>query len=207
MKDYRYKYFHTKSSQRLADLEGLGRDLELVIETCDKFQELYQLPPKGDSVVIQSLFSFAVVTYVRTIKSDVRTGISKKTIDEMPKELQEFHKYFKDLRDQYVAHSVNNFEENEVKVYYLEDKEGVKKIHSVQTGSSRVVSISPNAMENLKRLAEYCYKYVEVEYDVERERILKEVLSIPNEAFENLPECISSAKSNVSKRRKLHNGG
>jgi hypothetical protein len=46
---------------------------------------------------------------------------SDRLLDEAPKHIQEAHKYFIDVRSKHVAHSFNEFEENDVTVTLRED--------------------------------------------------------------------------------------
>lgn len=187
-----------KETQWLADLHGIENDLRDVVRLCNKCLEMMQAlaPPNSnptewlDKSWLSGEISFAaVVKYGRTFGSGVRSSIPSSWITRLQPMYQEKHRYFKNLRDKFIAHSVNAFEDNQVFAYLHPQFEpvGVKSI-TVDTG--RYVSMSSGDVANLKKIAETLRKMARYEIAVETDRVLKFAKSMP------LPELLNRATEN-----------
>lgn len=118
--------FSIPEAQWLSDLSGIDSDLDAVIRICAwcvaKGKEVSHLPKEGNEAAqwydevqaIGDLSFAAVVRYGRTFGSGARNGIPSEWISMLPENLRESHAYFKALRDKYIAHSVNELEDNQV---------------------------------------------------------------------------------------------
>ena len=204
MADWRYVHFENKEAQRLADLNGVVSDLELVVSICDQFLRIDHTSSSESLLLSQSLFIAAVVTYGRTQGTGVRSGVTLQQIERMPEALREFHKYFKDIRDKFVAHSANAFEENHVKLYLMPEERGERSVSSIGLGHARVATLSYEDMENLKDLGVAVLAIVNDEMNIELERLLQFAQSLPVEDFYNAPEPrpFSGGNASPAKARK-----
>lgn len=90
----------------LADLQGIKQDLEWIIQAGNKYIELNKL--LNDPLLLEALFFAFIARYGRTHQSGARTPIPKIWIKALSSTQQIAHKYFMDLRNKHVAHSVNN---------------------------------------------------------------------------------------------------
>ena len=189
-----------KEAQWLADLHGIDNDLRDVVKLCNKCLDLMQAlaPPDSnptdwlDKSWLSGEISFAaVVKYGRTFASGVRSSIPGSWITSLPSDYQDKHHYFKNLRDKFIAHSVNAFEDNQVFAYLHPQFEpsGVKSI-TVDTG--RCMSMSAGDVASLKRLVETLQQMVRYEITLETARILEIAKNMPlsellNRETENRP--------------------
>jgi hypothetical protein len=202
---WRYVHFENKEAQRLADLNGITYDLHLVGSICDQFLQIENNFSTESSLISQCLFISAVVTYGRTLNSGVRSGVTRQQIEQLPIELQEQHQYFKDIRDKFIAHSVNAFEENCVKIYLTPEERGERSVSSIGLGHSRVIALSHQDMQSLKNLAAIVLAIVKYEMKYEEDRLLQFARSLPVDDFYNAPEPTAfyggnSSPGNVRKK-------
>lgn len=188
MADYRYVHFEHPEAQRLADLNGVSFDLALVSDLCDEFEEIDYLSSTHHLAIAQAIFMAAVVAYGRTFGSAVRSGVKREQLELLPDALQHRHQYFKDIRDKFIAHSVNAFEENCVKLYLVPPERGAPGVAFIGLGHSRVATLSHEDMAHLKELAIAVASLVEVEMESEKSRLLEYSKTLPIEDIYLFPE-------------------
>jgi hypothetical protein len=184
MATWRYVDFSKPEAQRLADLSGIRYDLQSVQEYCELFLAR-EFPGSSieESRLMTALCVSAIVSYGRTLATGVRSGISKEQIERLPHELQERHTFFKDVRDKFIAHSVNAFEDNSVKVYLVPEERGGREISSVSVQHGRVMMLSPADMESLNDLAVALVGIVDADADAEKKEVLAYARSLPIDPF------------------------
>jgi hypothetical protein len=187
MVEFRYVHFEHPEARRLADLNGVSYDLGLVSSLCDHYLSIDHCASSDNLLLAQALFMSAVVTYGRTFGSAVRSGVKRNQIDLLSEDLQLRHQYFKDLRDKFVAHSVNAFEENCVKLYLQPVERGGPGVSSIGLGHARVATLSYENIEQLKGLAAEVLALVENEMEVERARLLEFSKTLPLEEIYQYP--------------------
>jgi hypothetical protein len=181
-----------KEAQWLADLHGIDNDLRDVVKLCSKCLEWMQAlgSPKDnptdwlDKIWLSGEMSFAaVVKYGRTFGSGVRNSIPSSWIARLTPEYQVKHQYFKDLRDKFIAHSVNAFEDNQV-FAYLHPQLEPRGVQSITVDTGRYVSMSSSDVSSLKQLAETLQQIARYESTLEMSRVLEIARSMP------LPELL-----------------
>lgn len=163
--------FERADAQRLADLAGVLHDLELSIQACDEFLSSPAVGSVRAILISRSLATFAIVTYCRTMASGVRSGISASQLALLPSHLQQRHDCLKGIRDKFIAHSVNHFEENFVEVDLEKSDSGSVKLSSLSTDHTRHAIFSCTDMIGLKELAEALLEVMNTEYDAEFDRV------------------------------------
>ena len=188
MADWRYVHFEHQEAQRLADLNGVEYDLELVSSLGKQFLENDHFASSSNLLLAQAFFMSAVVTYGRTFGSSVRTGVTRAQIEELPENLQILHQYFKDVRDKFVAHSVNAFEENCVKLYLTPEERGGPGVASIGLGHARIATLSHQDMAHLLELVTAVSDLVQKEMESEKTRLLEFSRTLPIEDVYNYPE-------------------
>lgn len=166
-------------AQRLADLAGVKYDLELVTRACDHFLANPTVGSEEAILLSRSLATFAIVTYCRTISSGVRSGVSESHLAALPERLQTSHQTFKAIRDKFVAHSANYFEENTVQVGLEYSESGAVKVATVGTHHSRAATFSKEQIGDLRELANAVQAVVALEYRSEKDRIWDFLESLP----------------------------
>lgn len=179
--------FSISEAQWLADLHGIENDLRDTDRLCTKSLALMRpLPAKGgdpaewieNSWLAGELSFAAVVKYGRTFGSGVRAGIPATWIGQLPAPLQQRHKYFKDIRDKFVAHSVNAFEDNQV-FAQLSPQFAPTEVQTITVDTGRFVSMSSSDVLSLKDLVGHLKGMVQHEIAAETSRVLQIARALP----------------------------
>jgi hypothetical protein len=103
--------------REFADLVGLHTDLTSVVEMAKRlFEMLRQSEETQDDLLVKSLWTSALITYVRCFAGGKRYGLTESIYSELPGEPIATHRYYKDTRDKHIAHSVNTFEDTVIGV-------------------------------------------------------------------------------------------
>lgn len=144
--------FSLPETQRLADLSGVHADLVTTVDLCDRINAEAQKQPL-DILLLEALCAAALIKYGRTFTSGVRAGVPADVLSSLLPEHQAAHRRFKDLRDKWVAHSVNAFEETKVVAYLVPPERGPAGSSSIGVQHTTVVSLSATQVKQLKEMA------------------------------------------------------
>ena len=93
------------------------------------------------------------------------------------------HRYFKNMRDKHVAHSVNPFEEAPVAVLLSADDAKPRSVQDVTVFSLRHISPKADGFNTLGRLAEIGHRHVAEQGRTLQDKISAWAKSQPIEAF------------------------
>jgi hypothetical protein len=112
-------------SQLFSDLFGVMRDLESVVEFCQRLCAAYDADPR-DLYLIDALSTATVVRYCRCFETGVRAKLARECIAAIDPRFVDFHDYLFALRQKHLVHSVNEFEYNCVTVAVTEPPTSAK---------------------------------------------------------------------------------
>jgi hypothetical protein len=161
-------------THRLADMGGVLQDLSWVVEVCDRL--LARIDDlRGNTVELEALESAAIVRYARCFNTGVRTAfrLDRSWIDRLPAELQAAHDVAYARREKHIAHSVNDWELNEVTAQLrLDEATGTREVVAVSVRHYRALGLARNGVEALRELARATRDLIRVEFDAERARLL-----------------------------------
>lgn len=167
----------------LADLYSVRYDLEIGTHLAKAAREVGSTRPH-DSLIVEGLVTAALIRYYRCFSTNVRLGLRRADIEKLDPEILGQHDYFKNLRDKFVAHSANPFEENWVTATASE-RDGVRyPITSVGHGSHRML-LSAGEARALGALIKQVRYVVDEKIRVEEERLLAVIQQLPLEALHN----------------------
>lgn len=152
MATWSYVDFSNASSQRLADLSGVASDLRAAQEMCSRLESELKRAPV-DALLVEALSSAALVKYGRAFGSGVRMKVPDEILVSLPIEQRERHDLFKALRDKWIAHSINSFEDNRVVAYLAPPERGGPCVSSISVQHTIVLSLSCEQAESLRKLA------------------------------------------------------
>ena len=161
--------FPVPEAKLLASLESVRHDVEAVIEYCDRMHTLEDEPI--DYVLWEAISAAAVVRYARCFMSGARTALKHKLLDEAPTAIRESHHYFIAVRSKHVAHSANEFEENDVTVTLREDQTSIE-ITGIGAHQGRVLGLLFNGPARLRELATWLLGRVHTDILAERAKLL-----------------------------------
>ena len=202
--DYTNYRFPVPEAARLASLGGIEQDLRGVIAYCSLLVERSEIE-KLNFVEWEAISSAAVVRYARCFSSGVRDSLEHDLLDTADIDLKEAHRFFIDLRNKHVAHSVNPFEENDVTLQIAAHFQSSQEIFAVHTAHGRRIGLSFGAPDQLKRLAEWVLLKVEEEMKTEKDKLLQVARQRPLAELKahGVPQAAASASdNNVGQRRK-----
>lgn len=180
--------FQVAEAQRLADLTGISADLHATASICQTYLSFEEKEASSDLWHKMSLSMAAVVMYMRTATSGVRQGVTAAQLDDLPQDLRQVHHHVKDLRDKWVAHSVNALEETNVVVYPVPEGKGDRGITQVTTQHRFTCTLSFAEVEQLLTLATTLKKIIEAAAEAEKASLLELARSLPVDHFYDEPE-------------------
>jgi len=203
MATWRFVNFDFKESELLADLSGIVSDLKSASELCDLLTEQIEKQPMNFKL-IEALNCALLVKYARPFASGVRKRVPIDIISELPEEYQKDHEWFIGLRNKYIAHSVNSFEENNVHAYLVPEERGPKGISSISVQENRMLCLGKDDISRIKRLAEEIAQKITALVEAERKNVLAFAKSFPPEDFYNqkLKPVKVPSRDDVNKSRR-----
>jgi hypothetical protein len=202
---WRFVDFCVKETQKLADLTGIAADLQATENICDLVLSNSAKQPQ-DFMLLEALCAAAIIRYGRSFGSGVRYSVSdriKNIINALPKISQEFHEYFDDLRDRWIAHSINAFEENIVHAYLTPEERGPRGISSISVQHQRVATLDIDHIRILRALAAEIRGKIDVLIEEEKKTALEYARSLPADDFYiQVDDPLSGPGGDPKKRRK-----
>ena len=108
----------------LAGWHAVEYDLRHVLAATKSLLILLQ-QPDPDETLVRSLWSSALISYVRCFGSGRRVHLEPSIYAQLPGDPIGTHQYYKDTRDKHIAHPVNAFEEVRVGVAISEAGEPI----------------------------------------------------------------------------------
>ncbi len=179
---WRFVNLNLAEAQPLADLAGVEEDLKATVEICDVLLKVLSGRP-SNLRLLDALTSAAIVRYVRTFTSGVRTRLPSSLLDGLAEEQATDHRWFIDLRDKYVAHSVNAFEENQVVAYLVPEERGARDVASISVQQYRLASFGIDDTRKVKALAAELRQRLASVIRAENERVLAVARGLSMEAL------------------------
>lgn len=167
----------------LADLYSVRYDLEIATHLSKAAGEA-GATRSHDSLVVEGLVTAALVRYCRCFSTNVRLGLRRVDIENLDSETLAQHDYFKALRDKFVVHSANPFEENWVTASASE-RNGVRfPITAVAHGSHRML-LSVGEARALGALIKQVRHVVDARIAKEEVRLLAVIQQLPLDELHN----------------------
>lgn len=173
--------FSIPEAKWLSDLTGIRNDLEAVARVCDRIQRdaskfrfelgVNALAMMEDRMLASDLVCASIVRFMRTHGTGVRSGIPAAWLDDLPIDLRNAFSYFKNLRDKFIAHSVNPLEDNQVFAWVKGHGTSDAHVTRVDASPGRYFPGSEDA-SLLGRLANSLLVKVSQELEAESARLL-----------------------------------
>lgn len=177
----------------LADLHLLAQDLRSVQAMCDRLLSYEKTPePERDQLLVDALYSAAVVRYARCHVKGKRAPLPLRIFDPYPG-APETHAFYMELRHKLVAHSVNDFEQCKVALIVQFEADTPKGVHGVVPQSLRLVSHAADGIVTLGKLAQVCREYVEPRIQVMLDTVLEKAKQLTPEQLSTLKPVILTA--------------
>jgi hypothetical protein len=180
--------YSVKESQRLADLTGIRFDLEAAIRYCDLHIEI---DPTESGITIQeasrrehtrqALCRAGLVMYGRAWGwgSGARLRLGDETIGRMSPHAVQFHDLVKALRDKWVAHAVNHFDEVRVQIDVNQGPDMTETVRGVSVTTLAVGGFVRDWMMQFRALVSEVESLVQSDTKAESDRISELVRHLP----------------------------
>lgn len=201
MVTHNYGLLEINEARYLADLVGIEHDLSLTIEWCKKYDELFEnmdLIPFGEPLTTAIL-----VRFMRAFGGGVRNKSARHLLNALTEEQKAQYDHYRSYRDKHIAHSINEFEDNYVKAYFIE--ENIEKgINSISTGCSQIIGISTQDTKNIINICNTLLDEVQKEMNAEQEKLLMITNDYTSEDILNLRKETHkrSSEIDIAKGRK-----
>ena len=173
---YTYVNISLPEAKRLADLYGVAFDLRACLNYCEKYIQVFaNIFQSNDETKHLECFSvYIFVKYGRCFKGGVRRELEDEIRATLSHDDLVLHQFVIDVRDKYIAHSVNDFESHKVRVWLNPEERG-RKINNVNIESDYLVGPEPELFERLKCLIDKLLVWIEAEKKREEERLIRVV--------------------------------
>lgn len=181
MATYTFVNIKLPEAKRLEDLYSIAYDLDACSKNCDYYLETSNKlsQPDGNQHYLECFSVNVFIKYGRCFVRGARTDTQIELSKVVPEGYRELHELFLDVRDKYIAHSINDFEDHNVRVWLNPEERG-KKINNVNIGSVYLSGPELIHFIKLKELITHLLKWVDAEKKKEQ-NILREVV---NERFD-----------------------
>ncbi len=205
MADWRFVNLNRPEACLLADLVSQAEDLQTTANLCDLALAEFS---KGSSVVglREALTNAAVVRYSRCFAKPVRTKIPNSLLGELPETQNTDHKFFIVLRNKYIAHSVNAFEETKIVAYLVPEEIGPRGVASIGVQHDRLASLGAEDFTRLKALSSELHHRMSIIIEEEKRKVLEAARKLPVDGLYSQvdPPKRVAVDSDVNKPRKRH---
>ena len=166
----------------LGDLSLTLLDLRSVIELCRRLDaELAKPESDHDNLLVEAMWTAALVKYIRCFTSGKRTELDSSVFDGMDG-AHDTHQYFKNMRDKHVAHSVNPFEGVGVRVL-LRGEPGQSVAEGIAVFQHRLVCTDRKGVRTLERLASTAQRDVRLRCKSMRDELISWAKAQPPGTF------------------------
>ncbi|MFH2145789.1 MAG: hypothetical protein ABII75_07180 [Candidatus Omnitrophota bacterium] len=166
----------------LADLEGIRQDLEWIKSAKDFFDELKD----SDATLREALFYSVIIKYGRVFKGGIRKKLPQEFIESLNADEIKRHKFFLDVRDKFIAHSVNDFELNHPLAYINNLDSENPEFNQVHVAHERILSLGKKFIHELVDLADILLKKLNELFVIEKENVEKIARKIPIEDLKRI---------------------
>lgn len=187
----------------LADLYGILHDLDTAKEWCTKVTKNSRTT-SWDMWSDEAITTGAIIKYFRCFTTGVRFGLRRDDIANIGDKLLKKHDYHKSLRDKFIAHPVNPFDESYVNVSITVNDGELSLSPKLYAGHTQLLLSHHEATELLELIM--AVKNCVTKIIADEEKKLHEVISklpsdIWNEWDTHIPSQMSRQEVNKQRAR------
>jgi hypothetical protein len=179
--------FVLDEAQDLADYTSIAHDLSSARDFAKAILEENQKPNPNFSLHDPFMVTI-IIRYARPFSKDPRLKIHKEAAPILSDEQRLKHEYFMQVRNRYIAHSVNSFEECQPVARYWVERVQEEGIESIECNYRRIAGLSDQELIDIIDLASTWLQHVGEKLREEKARLLPILREIPlAHLFENAP--------------------
>ena len=170
-----------KEAKTLGDITLIYNDLASTVDILKRLRELLKTKCK-DQVILESLWTTALIKYYRCFKHGKRKFISSDIFKDKKLEGDPLgcHNYYYNMRSKHIAHSVNPFEQVKINGVLSDDK---KKVIGIALLSQKLVCIDLDGTETFLKLVMIAKNHVCEKVKEYRNRVVEKCKTLPIEAL------------------------
>ena len=164
----------------LADLAGIRVDLDCAREFAVLLKDSYGSAEKTQPAISDALSIAFLIKYSRPFarSGGVRMRLDDDALKILTDEERRLHFRLLAIRNKYIAHSVNAFEDSQPVARYWEERVQNEGITSIEVVHTRLVGLGPMETDEVIKLTEKLLEYVWSRYNTEKVRLLEIVRQI-----------------------------
>jgi hypothetical protein len=147
-------------AKKLADYTSIEYDLRTAREFAATMVSEYQKTSPNYSLCDPFMVA-AIIRYARAFSAGVRLKLYEEGESTLTDEQRSKHSYFMGIRDKYIAHSVNAFEENQPVARYWVERVQEEGITSIECNHRRISGLSEQEFKDIIDLASTWLRYVQ----------------------------------------------
>ena len=194
------KEYKSETAGELADLMSIRRDLDFTIRAAELALQLTSDSPShdvaddlgDDSVRRTSLWNSVLVAYARCFASgvrQVRLSIDMfKGLGDKADEAEKGHAYVINLRNKYIAHSVNRFEDGRVILLVADGVHSDKGVVGAGPFLMWPAAENPNNVRSLQNLARFLKGQADLMVNEKMRQVLEEAKKLSDQELASLPD-------------------
>lgn len=171
---------------KLADVYSILQELKSVMETCTRLRQLLKAEQK-DWLLIESLWTAALIRYSRCYASGKRHGLSEDIYKDLPGDAVGVHRLYENLRNKHIAHSVNPFEQVKVGLILSSENSQEKKVMEVSPFLMKLVPTTDDDVRQLGALVKVLVNKLMKNGEQYEEEALRVGRSLPIDELYSLP--------------------
>jgi hypothetical protein len=172
--------FRLAEAQALADYTSIDFDLRTARDFATAILEETQKPAPNWSLSDPFMVA-TIIRYARAFSGGVRLKLHEEAVSVLTDQQRANHAYFIHVRDKYIAHSVNAFEESEPVARYWVESVQQEGITAIECNHRRIVGLSEQDLKDIIDLASTWLQYAQQKLREEKARLLPIVRQIPLE--------------------------
>jgi len=172
--------FRLAEAQVLADYTSIDFDLRTARDFATAILEEIQKPAPNWSLSDPFMVA-TIIRYARAFSMGVRLKLHEEAASVLTDQQRANHNHFMHVRDKYIAHSVNAFEESEPVARYWVETVQQEGITAIECNHRRIVGLSEQDLKDIIDLASTWLQYVQQKLREEKDHLLPIVRKIPLE--------------------------
>jgi hypothetical protein len=137
----------------LAELGAVQQDIKFVLACCVRLAAALA-DEQADGVMVQALFTAAVITYARCFNGGKRSGLGEGDLAKLglDGDVRGFHKQVLDMRSKHVAHSVNPFEMIKVGAVLSPPDADPRQVEGIAVMTARHIAFDADGIRQLHEI-------------------------------------------------------
>ncbi|MEJ3403931.1 hypothetical protein WDJ51_04240 [Rathayibacter sp. YIM 133350] len=195
----RFANLTTPTTTEFRDVTGALFDMKRVIELCEEY--LSAMENNAARAVQDALWMSAIILYARCFNVGVRQRLDTTALDAVPGRPREVHQHFLDLRDKFLAHSVNIYEQTPVLAIIDLVNNDVERIGTIHAWANPMNEIGAR---HLLQLAQAFVVAGERQRSILDQQVGREALALTSDEVGRLPDLqmMTPTVARASRRRK-----